>query len=281
MGFIEMKCKSCGATLSVDASREFGYCSFCGAKYINQKEQNNIITNNYVNNTNNIEQAVIQHGDSVETLVSRFLAFCKINDTKNANSTVETMLKKFPGEAVSYYCAAITWLKYYIGYVEEFISNNNRYQPVISAKTRLKNIRRSYGLNLKEYFKYYFADIEKFVRDKDYYDPEKKYVNSINLPAENWKMHIENAKKFLKDSDRKQYENIIKEVECLSVKAEQLKLKFNTIVETDRKYLREAYEKQILGMSKCLRKKDFFWAFIGLLPLAVIVGWMVFLLIFY
>ena len=58
-------------------------------------------------------------------------------------------------------------------------------------------------------------------------------------------------------------DRVVKEVECLSVKAEQLKLKFNTIVETDRKYLREAYEKQILGMSKCLRKRDFFWAFIG------------------
>lgn len=39
------KCSECGASLKVDESREFGYCTRCGTKYITEKIISNTITN--------------------------------------------------------------------------------------------------------------------------------------------------------------------------------------------------------------------------------------------
>lgn len=32
MGFIALKCPSCGADISLDESRDFGFCQYCGTK---------------------------------------------------------------------------------------------------------------------------------------------------------------------------------------------------------------------------------------------------------
>ena len=37
MGFVELKCPSCGASINLDSDKEFGFCSYCGAKIMQDK----------------------------------------------------------------------------------------------------------------------------------------------------------------------------------------------------------------------------------------------------
>lgn len=38
MGFIALRCPSCGAEIELDSSREFGFCQFCGTKIVQEKK---------------------------------------------------------------------------------------------------------------------------------------------------------------------------------------------------------------------------------------------------
>lgn len=38
MPFIALKCPSCGADINLDSSREFGFCSYCGMKIVQDKQ---------------------------------------------------------------------------------------------------------------------------------------------------------------------------------------------------------------------------------------------------
>lgn len=38
MAFISLKCPSCGADIELDESREFGFCSYCGTKIVQEKQ---------------------------------------------------------------------------------------------------------------------------------------------------------------------------------------------------------------------------------------------------
>lgn len=38
MGFIALKCPSCGASIELDENREFGFCSYCGTKVMQDKK---------------------------------------------------------------------------------------------------------------------------------------------------------------------------------------------------------------------------------------------------
>ena len=47
MKLIEMKCKNCGELLNVNPERNFGFCSYCGTKYVLDDSQDvNYVTNN-------------------------------------------------------------------------------------------------------------------------------------------------------------------------------------------------------------------------------------------
>ena len=37
MGFIAVKCPTCGADVNLDSSREFGYCTYCGTKIVQDR----------------------------------------------------------------------------------------------------------------------------------------------------------------------------------------------------------------------------------------------------
>ena len=37
MGFVELKCPNCGAKIQLDNTREFGFCSYCGIKLVQEK----------------------------------------------------------------------------------------------------------------------------------------------------------------------------------------------------------------------------------------------------
>lgn len=38
MAFIALRCPQCGAEISLDKSREFGFCSYCGTKIVQEKQ---------------------------------------------------------------------------------------------------------------------------------------------------------------------------------------------------------------------------------------------------
>ncbi len=38
MSFIALKCPSCGADINLDSNREFGFCSYCGTKIVQDKQ---------------------------------------------------------------------------------------------------------------------------------------------------------------------------------------------------------------------------------------------------
>lgn len=105
MGIVAAKCSECGASLEINDARKEGFCPFCGTKYVTQDIIQHTVNNNYV--TQNIASAVFQGGDTVETLYGRFDAFCRIGDEVSARNVAETMCKKYPQKAVSWYCAAV------------------------------------------------------------------------------------------------------------------------------------------------------------------------------
>lgn len=41
-----IRCTGCGANITIDDSKEFGVCEYCGTKYQNEKKENNTIINN-------------------------------------------------------------------------------------------------------------------------------------------------------------------------------------------------------------------------------------------
>ena len=101
MGLTAAKCSGCGASIQVDDSRREGYCPFCGTKYVTQDIIHNTVNNSYV--TNNIGTAIVQNGDSAETLFERLEAFCKVGDLYSAEETVIDMRKRYPQRAITWY----------------------------------------------------------------------------------------------------------------------------------------------------------------------------------
>jgi len=55
MALIETKCTNCGASINVDNGKEYGFCTYCGTKFIVEKTINN--TYNNVTNVYNIQNA--------------------------------------------------------------------------------------------------------------------------------------------------------------------------------------------------------------------------------
>lgn len=73
MAFIAAKCSQCGANIQVDDSRESGFCTYCGAKFVTEKVVHNYITNNQIvtnfEQTTNINaQTVHLHNDEINRL---------------------------------------------------------------------------------------------------------------------------------------------------------------------------------------------------------------------
>lgn len=71
--FIAAKCSQCGADIQVDAQRESGFCSYCGAKYVTEKVVHNYVTNNQIvtnyEQTTNINASTVHiHNDEINRL---------------------------------------------------------------------------------------------------------------------------------------------------------------------------------------------------------------------
>lgn len=86
MGFIAVKCPTCGADVNLDSSREFGYCTYCGTKIIQDK-------------------IVVEHRDqvSIENLIERANGYLQQSEFENAANYYNRVLDMNPKLAIAYW----------------------------------------------------------------------------------------------------------------------------------------------------------------------------------
>lgn len=73
MGFIPMICPQCGAQVQLDDSREFGFCSYCGTKIVQDKV--------VVEHRGNVG---VDHSGEIDNLLRRASEYMQRGDTDNA-----------------------------------------------------------------------------------------------------------------------------------------------------------------------------------------------------
>ena len=84
MPLVEAKCPNCGASLSVDNSKEAAVCDFCGTPYIVEKAVTGAISNSTINNsvinvynTGKSEKKELSQEELYERYVTEFKALKK------------------------------------------------------------------------------------------------------------------------------------------------------------------------------------------------------------
>ncbi len=94
MPFVPAKCTNCGASLTVDNTKEAAVCEFCGTPFIVEKAIANITMNG--NNTVNIESAVINiqggNSPSLSNLLKRAEEFEQQGNYENATEYYNKVL---------------------------------------------------------------------------------------------------------------------------------------------------------------------------------------------
>lgn len=91
MGFVAAKCPNCGATIELSEDREFGFCTYCGTKVVQDK-------------------IVVEHRGSVsvsgianeEAIISRAFLFIEDKKFQNANAYLERALDINPRSYKAY-----------------------------------------------------------------------------------------------------------------------------------------------------------------------------------
>lgn len=73
MGFIPMICPQCGAQVQLDESREFGFCSYCGTKIVQDKV--------VVEHRGNVG---VDHSAEIDNLLRRASEYMQRDDTDGA-----------------------------------------------------------------------------------------------------------------------------------------------------------------------------------------------------
>jgi len=85
MGMIKLICEQCAGGIELDDSREFGFCTYCGAKAL--------ITPDITHVTQNVTKHVYGHeGKDAQELVADGFALIKIGDEKKANAKFKTAI---------------------------------------------------------------------------------------------------------------------------------------------------------------------------------------------
>lgn len=210
MSIVAAKCTACGAPLEVNDEHKEGYCPFCGTKYVAQDVIQNTVNNHYV--TNNIESAVIQGGDTVETLYGRFDAFCRIGDDAAASDVAQTMCKKYPQRAVSWYCAAVVDRAADLARIAAAGEKIDAMPLRMQLPAPASLIERTKGLPVQE-----ARQVIRTAHD----DVLRNGGNNTQLPQfavrdaapETVRKDLANAKKFLTDADRAAYADLIRKAE--------------------------------------------------------------------
>ena len=81
MGFIALKCPSCGADISLDESRDFGFCQYCGTKVMRDIQ--------VIEHRGSVE---ISHNGEIENLLMRARALSDQGRTREAGVYYEKVL---------------------------------------------------------------------------------------------------------------------------------------------------------------------------------------------
>lgn len=85
MGFIALKCPSCGADISLDESRDFGFCQYCGTKVMRDIQ--------VIEHRGSVE---ISHNGEIENLLMRARALSDQGRTREAGVYYEKCLTLMP-----------------------------------------------------------------------------------------------------------------------------------------------------------------------------------------
>lgn len=215
MGFVAAKCSQCGSSIEVDESRKQGFCPYCGTKYVTEDIIQNNYTTNYNTNyvTNNIGTAIIQNGDSIETLYERFLAFCKVSDYQSASDTAKSMLKKYPQKALSWYCGALCNLLEDI----ESIKQAQKYICSLPASIFYPDVNGFCRQNIDPYKSWQEtkAQFTNFAPSPLVTKQAAEYAKNIlsNGKYSQYQHDWQNAKKFETEEDRSQYADLLKYID--------------------------------------------------------------------
>ena len=153
MGIIRLFCSSCGASLEVSNDREYGFCQYCGSKYLLQETINlNVKIDN--NNENKIE-----------------LAYQYINE--NNYEKAEKLFKEILKNDIDDYKAwwgifiCVNYYSEYYGYTDRYGDTNNKIKASIisdNLKYAYEAIKRAPEQIKNEYLKNIFI-LENFVRE--------------------------------------------------------------------------------------------------------------------
>lgn len=81
MGFIPMICPQCGAQVQLDESREFGFCSYCGTKIVQEKV--------VVEHRGNVG---VDHSTEIANLLRRASEYMQRGDTDGAETYYNRVL---------------------------------------------------------------------------------------------------------------------------------------------------------------------------------------------
>ena len=91
MGFIELKCPNCSAEIELDDKREFGFCSYCGTKIVQDVQKIEVTGNINIDN-----EVKVQGVSTVENLLIRAQQFLDEKDLIKAKEYIDKVLDLDP-----------------------------------------------------------------------------------------------------------------------------------------------------------------------------------------
>ncbi len=93
MGMKVLTCPQCSANIEIDESKEFGVCSYCGAKF----QLHDVVE---IRHTGKVE---LDTPTSYEKMLEKGRTFIKLEKWEEAKAVFNTMLKEHPAKKMVYY----------------------------------------------------------------------------------------------------------------------------------------------------------------------------------
>lgn len=201
MGFIKLNCPNCGAAMDLDENREFGFCSYCGTKVVQDK-------------------IVIEHKGTVsisgianeKSILKRMFIFLEDKDWDNADIYADKVLDINPQNSYAYIGKLMLSLK-----ISKFENLQNSSETFDKNGNYIKAVKFGDKKLIDSLQKY--NDVIKSRLEQE--RKERIYQSALNdaKTANNYVLYEAVSKKFATLGD-------YKESLTLSVKYNQLALRF-------------------------------------------------------
>lgn len=204
MGMIPVKCPSCGADIQLDDSREFGFCTYCGTKIVQDKiiveqkvtikSDNSEQFNNYMTlarrekETQNIEKARDYYQAALLINPNSWEAvYCTTewNFRKGINSQHLTKIKII-FELISNYVQVEEQREIYDKIIFSVINDFSKFFSFDSMK-------KTYELGLSSSLKEYHRDMNNSYNRYERNDAETKYEQNISDIKRDYRDNLKNA----------------------------------------------------------------------------------------